>query len=186
MKTQRTIFSNIPNKSNFNSNTNKTQKKHSLTRYNSHKRLTSNNKENILSNYQNKKATSKNQKFINNNYKKLPNDNSKRNNKTTKINQGKPLTTNKKKIIPLCTNQYKTISDNNYLNYINKIHNDININRNYFKTPDNNTIDLNDLCSNKKNNIPKNYNLNNNKAKKNYNNSQIKKVEYNRNYNKQN
>ena len=68
MKTQRTIFSNITNKSNFNSNTNKTQKKHSLIRYNSHKRLA------------------------------LTNDNSKRNNKNIKINQGKPLTTNKKKI----------------------------------------------------------------------------------------
>lgn len=38
----------------------------------------------------------------------------------------------------------------------------------------------------KKNNIPKNYNINNNKAKKNYNHRRIKKVEYNRNYNKQN
>ena len=57
---------------------------------------------------------------------------------------------------------------------------------NYFNIPDHNTVDLNDLYSNKKNNIPKNYNINSNKAKKNYNHRRIKKVEYNRNYNKQN
>ena len=196
MKTQRTKFSNLGNKSNYNSNVNTTKTKPGLNRYNSYKRIATanmNNNKNLFHLPGNNKAN-KNKKINGGSKGKLINHNNPKGHNNTQIQNHKmPLTNNKKNIIPLGKNKYKTIGDNNYYtNITNRIHNDMNINNynnqyNYNERQNHNTIDINNLLSNHNNNINKKYhmkkyNTNNNELNLNKN-KQTKKLSYNYNHN---
>lgn len=168
MKTQRTKFSNLSKNVNYNTNVTTTKNKPTLNRYNSYKRIsTTNNNMNHLNNNKNKKISNKKNKIgINNNHSK----------DTINHFQKTPLTNKKKNVIPLGNNKFKTIGDNNYSNFGNKLYNDNN--RTYFQKQEHSTIDLNNLYSNKNSNINKKYQM-----KKNNNNNNINNNNYNYNFN---
>ena len=202
MKTQRTKFSNLANKSKYNTNVNTTKNRPGLNRYNSYKRIaTVNINNNALFNLPGNKIT-KIKKYNGNNKNKVMSNNhskGKNNQNYTQIhsNQRLPLPNNKKNIIPLGNNKYKTIGDNSYYSNIsNRMHNDYNynINNNIYKTNFNerqnhNTIDINNLLSNHNNNINKKYNMKKYNSNNNSNinkNKQTKKINYNYNHNYKN
>ena len=183
MKTQRTKFTELTNKSNYNTNLNITKNKPVLNRYNSYKRIATTN-------------INKNKKINGGSKNKIINHNNSKNHNNTQIhNQRVPATNNKKSVIPLGNNKYKTIGDNNfYSNITNRIHNDMNIynnfnnKNNYNERQNHNTIDINNLLSNHNNNINKKYNMKkystNNNINSNLNkNKQTKKINYNYNHN---
>ena len=198
MKTQRTKFTELTNKSNYNTNLNTTKNKPVLNRYNSYKRIatTNINNNNNLFNLPGNNKVNKNKKINGGSKNKIINHNNSKNHNNTQIhNQRVPATNNKKSVIPLGNNKYKTIGDNNYYsNITNRIHNDMNINNNfnnknnYNERQNHNTIDINNLLSNHNNNINKKYNMKkyntNNTTNSNLNkNKQTKKINYNYNHN---
>ena len=162
LQTQRQkIKSNKPISSN-NSNINK--KKQNLNRYNSYSRINSNNiKNNNTINVNGKKLTNKNRKMSNNNQRmnKIQNSNNSRGHYNMNLNnQRTPISSKKTNFIPLGNNKYKTIGENsNYSTFENKIYNDTNINRTFIQKNEHNTIDLNNLYSNKQSSISKKYNM---------------------------
>ena len=202
MKTQRTKFSNLANKSNYNTNVNTTKNRPGLNRYNSYKRIaTVNTNNNAIFNLPgNNNKNTKITKYNGNNKNKVMSNNHSKN----KINQNYtqihnnhrlPLPNNKKNIIPLGNNKYKTIGDNSYYsNVSNRMNNDYNINNNIYKTNFNerqnhNTIDINNLLTNHNNNINKKYNVKKYNSNNNSNlnkNKQTKKINYNYNHNYKN
>ena len=203
MKTQRTKFSNLANKSNYNTNVNTTKNRPGLNRYNSYKRIaTVNTNNNGIFNLpgHNNKNNNKIKKNNGNTKNKVMSNNhskNKNNQNYTQIhnNHRLPLPNNKKNIIPLGNNKYKTIGDNNYYsNVSNRINNDYNINNNIYKTNFNerqnhNTIDINNLLSNHNNNINKKYNMKKYNSNNNSNinkNKQTSKINYNYNHNYKN
>ena len=198
MKTQRTKFTELTNKSNYNTNLNTAKNKPVLNRYNSYKRIatTNINNNNNLFNLPGNNKVNKNKKINGGSKNKIINHNNSKNHNNTQIhNQRVPATNNKKSVIPLGNNKYKTIGDNNYYsNITNRIHNDMNINNNfnnknnYNERQNHNTIDINNLLSNHNNNINKKYNMKkyntNNNINSNLNkNKQTKKINYNYNHN---
>ena len=198
MKTQRTKFTELTNKSNYNTNLNTTKNKPVLNRYNSYKRIatTNINNNNNLFNLPGNNKVNKNKKINGGSKNKIINHNNSKNHNNTQIhNQRIPLTNNKKSVIPLGNNKYKTIGDNNfYSNITNRIHNDMNINNNfnnknnYNERQNHNTIDINNLLSNHNNNINKKYNMKKYNTSNNINsnlnkNKQTKKINYNYNHN---
>lgn len=198
MKTQRTKFTELTNKSNYNTNLNTTKNKPVLNRYNSYKRIatTNINNNNNLFNLPGNNKVNKNKKINGGSKNKIISHNNSKNHNNTQIhNQRIPLTNNKKSVIPLGNNKYKTIGDNNfYSNITNRIHNDMNINNNfdnknnYNERQNHNTIDINNLLSNHNNNINKKYDMKkyntNNNINSNLNkNKQTKKINYNYNHN---
>ena len=198
MKTQRTKFTELTNKSNYNTNLNTAKNKPVLNRYNSYKRIatTNINNNNNLFNLPGNNKVNKNKKINGGSKNKIISHNNSKNHNNTQIhNQRIPLTNNKKSVIPLGNNKYKTIGDNNfYSNITNRIHNDMNINNNfnnknnYNERQNHNTIDINNLLSNHNNNINKKYNMKkyntNNNINSNLNkNKQTKKINYNYNHN---
>ena len=198
MKTQRTKFTELTNKSNYNTNLNTTNNKPVLNRYNSYKRIatTNINNNNNLFNLPGNNKVNKNKKINGGSKNKIISHNNSKNHNNTQIhNQRVPATNNKKSVIPLGNNKYKTIGDNNYYsNITNRIHNDMNINNNfnnknnYNERQNHNTIDINNLLSNHNNNINKKYNMKkyntNNNINSNLNkNKQTKKINYNYNHN---
>ena len=198
MKTQRTKFTELTNKSNYNTNLNTTKNKPVLNRYNSYKRIatTNINNNNNLFNLPGNNKVNKNKKINGGSKNKIISHNNSKNHNNTQIhNQRVPATNNKKSVIPLGNNKYKTIGDNNfYSNITNRIHNDMNINNNfnnknnYNERQNHNTIDINNLLSNHNNNINKKYNMKkyntNNNINSNLNkNKQTKKINYNYNHN---
>ena len=199
MKTQRTKFSNLSNKANNNSNVNTTKNRTGLNRYNSYKRLgTPNLNNNVLfTNLQRNNKNIKNKKTNGGSKNKLISHNNSKGHNNAHIhnNQKMPLTNNKKSIIPMGNNKYKTIGDNSYYsNVSNMMHNDMNIN-NYNnrliqnERQNHNTIDMNDLLMNHNNNINKKYNMKKYNTNNNSNinkNKQMKKTNYNYNYNHNN
>ena len=198
MKTQRTKFTELTNKSNYNTNLNTTKNKPVLNRYNSYKRIatTNINNNNNLFNLPGNNKVNKNKKINGGSKNKIISHNNSKNHNNTQIhNQRIPATNNKKSVIPLGNNKYKTIGDNNYYsNLTNRIHNDMNIynnfnnKNNYNERQNHNTIDINNLLSNHNNNINKKYNMKkyntNNNINSNLNkNKQTKKINYNYNHN---
>ena len=198
MKTQRTKFTELTNKSNYNTNLNTAKNKPVLNRYNSYKRIatTNINNNNNLFNLPGNNKVNKNKKINGGSKNKIISHNNSKNHNNTQIhNQRVPATNNKKSVIPLGNNKYKTIGDNNfYSNITNRIHNDMNINNNfnnknnYNEIQNHNTIDINNLLSNHNNNINKKYNMKkyntNNNINSNLNkNKQTKKINYNYNHN---
>jgi len=198
MKTQRTKFTELTNKSNYNTNLNTAKNKPVLNRYNSYKRIatTNINNNNNLFNLPGNNKVNKNKKINGGSKNKIINHNNSKNHNNTQIhNQRVPATNNKKSVIPLGNNKYKTIGDNNYYsNITNRIHNDMNINNNfnnknnYNEIQNHNTIDINNLLSNHNNNINKKYNMKKCGASNNINsnlnkNKQTKKINYNYNHN---
>ena len=198
MKTQRTKFTELTNKSNYNTNLNTAKNKPVLNRYNSYKRIatTNINNNNNLFNLPGNNKVNKNKKINGGSKNKIINHNNSKNHNNTQIhNQRVPATNNKKSVIPLGNNKYKTIGDNNYYsNITNRIHNDMNINNNfnnknnYNEIQNHNTIDINNLLSNHNNNINKKYNMkkyntSNNINSNLYKNKQTKKINYNYNHN---
>ena len=198
MKTQRTKFTELTNKSNYNTNLNTTKNKPVLNRYNSYKRIatTNINNNNNLFNLPGNNKVNKNKKINGGSKNKIISHNNSKNHNNTQIhNQRVPATNNKKSVIPLGNNKYKTIGDNNYYsNITNRIHNDMNINNNfnnknnYNEIQNHNTIDINNLLSNHNNNINKKYNMkkyntSNNINSNLYKNKQTKKINYNYNHN---
>ena len=198
MKTQRTKFTELTNKSNYNTNLNTAKNKPVLNRYNSYKRIatTNINNNNNLFNLPGNNKVNKNKKINGGSKNKIISHNNSKNHNNTQIhNQRVPATNNKKSVIPLGNNKYKTIGDNNfYSNITNRIHNDMNINNNfnnknnYNERQNHNTIDINNLLSNHNNNINKKYNMKkyntNNNINSNLNkNKQTKKINYNYNHN---
>jgi hypothetical protein len=198
MKTQRTKFTELTNKSNYNTNLNTAKNKPVLNRYNSYKRIatTNINNNNNLFNLPGNNKVNKNKKINGGSKNKIINhNNSKNHNNTQNHNQRVPATNNKKSVIPLGNNKYKTIGDNNYYsNITNRIHNDMNINNNfnnknnYNEIQNHNTIDINNLLSNHNNNINKKYNMKKYNTSNNINsnlnkNKQTKKINYNYNHN---
>lgn len=198
MKTQRTKFTELTNKSNYNTNLNTAKNKPVLNRYNSYKRIatTNINNNNNLFNLPGNNKVNKNKKINGGSKNKIINHNNSKNHNNTQIhNQRIPLTNNKKSVIPLGNNKYKTIGDNNfYSNITNRIHNDMNINNNfnnknnYNERQNHNTIDINNLLSNHNNNINKKYNMKKYNTSNNINsnlnkNKQTKKINYNYNHN---
>ena len=155
MKTQRTKFTELTNKSNYNTNLNTAKNKPVLNRYNSYKRIatTNINNNNNLFNLPGNNKVNKNKKINGGSKNKIINHNNSKNHNNTQIhNQRVPATNNKKSVIPLGNNKYKTIGDNNYYsNITNRIHNDMNINNNfnnknnYNEIQNHNTIDINNL-----------------------------------------
>ena len=113
MKTQRTKFSNLSNKANNNSNVNTTKNRTGLNRYNSYKRLgTPNLNNNVLfTNLQRNNKNIKNKKTNGGSKNKLISHNNSKGHNNAHIhnNQKMPLTNNKKSIIPMGNNKYKTI-----------------------------------------------------------------------------
>ena len=188
-KTQRTKFSNLANKSNYNTNVNTTKNKPTLNRYNSYKRITTTVNNNDLMKLQKNNKINKNKKCNGSNKNKLINhNNSKINNNNQMNNQRMPISNNKKNIIPQGNNKYKTIGDTYYYsNITNKMKDDMNIynnmNRAYYNERQNhNTIDLNNLISNHTNNINKKYNMKKYNTNTNFNqnkNRPVKKTSYN-------
>ena len=198
MKTQRTKFTELTNKSNYNTNLNTAKNKPVLNRYNSYKRIatTNINNNNNLFNLPGNNKVNKNKKINGGSKNKIISHNNSKNHNNTQIhNQRIPLTNNKKSVIPLGNNKYKTIGDNNfYSNITNRIHNDMNINNNfnnknnYNERQNHNTIDINNLLSNHNNNINKKYNMKKYNTSNNINsnlnkNKQTKKINYNYNHN---
>ena len=198
MKTQRTKFTELTNKSNYNTNLNTAKNKPVLNRYNSYKRIatTNINNNNNLFNLPGNNKVNKNKKINGGSKNKIINHNNSKNHNNTQIhNQRVPATNNKKSVIPLGNNKYKTIGDNNYYsNITNRIHNDMNINNNfnnknnYNERQNHNTIDINNLLSNHNNNINKKYNMKKYNTSNNINsnlnkNKQTKKINYNYNHN---
>ena len=198
MKTQRTKFTELTNKSNYNTNLNTTKNKPVLNRYNSYKRIatTNINNNNNLFNLPGNNKVNKNKKINGGSKNKIISHNNSKNHNNTQIhNQRVPATNNKKSVIPLGNNKYKTIGDNNYYsNITNRIHNDMNINNNfnnknnYNEIQNHNTIDINNLLSNHNNNINKKYNMKKYNTSNNINsnlnkNKQTKKINYNYNHN---
>ena len=198
MKTQRTKFTELTNKSNYNTNLNTAKNKPVLNRYNSYKRIatTNINNNNNLFNLPGNNKVNKNKKINGGSKNKIINHNNSKNHNNTQIhNQRVPATNNKKSVIPLGNNKYKTIGDNNYyFNITNRIHNDMNINNNfnnknnYNEIQNHNTIDINNLLSNHNNNINKKYNMKKYNTSNNINsnlnkNKQTKKINYNYNHN---
>ena len=198
MKTQRTKFTELTNKSNYNTNLNTAKNKPGLNRYNSYKRIatTNINNNNNLFNLPGNNKVNKNKKINGGSKNKIINHNNSKNHNNTQIhNQRVPATNNKKSVIPLGNNKYKTIGDNNYYsNITNRIHNDMNINNNfnnknnYNEIQNHNTIDINNLLSNHNNNINKKYNMKKYNTSNNINsnlnkNKQTKKINYNYNHN---
>ena len=198
MKTQRTKFTELTNKSNYNTNLNTTNNKPVLNRYNSYKRIatTNINNNNNLFNLPGNNKVNKNKKINGGSKNKIISHNNSKNHNNTQIhNQRVPATNNKKSVIPLGNNKYKTIGDNNYYsNITNRIHNDMNINNNfnnknnYNERQNHNTIDINNLLSNHNNNINKKYNMKKYNTSNNINsnlnkNKQTKKINYNYNHN---
>ena len=198
MKTQRTKFTELTNKSNYNTNLNTAKNKPVLNRYNSYKRIatTNINNNNNLFNLPGNNKVNKNKKINGGSKNKIISHNNSKNHNNTQIhNQRVPATNNKKSVIPLGNNKYKTIGDNNYYsNITNRIHNDMNINNNfnnknnYNEIQNHNTIDINNLLSNHNNNINKKYNMkkyntSNNINSNLYKNKQTKKINYNYNHN---
>ena len=198
MKTQRTKFTELTNKSNYNTNLNTAKNKPVLNRYNSYKRIatTNINNNNNLFNLPGNNKVNKNKKINGGSKNKIINHNNSKNHNNTQIhNQRVPATNNKKSVIPLGNNKYKTIGDNNfYSNITNRIHNDMNINNNfnnknnYNEIQNHNTIDINNLLSNHNNNINKKYNMKKYNTSNNINsnlnkNKQTKKINYNYNHN---
>ena len=198
MKTQRTKFTELTNKSNYNTNLNTAKNKPVLNRYNSYKRIatTNINNNNNLFNLPGNNKVNKNKKINGGSKNKIINHNNSKNHNNTQIhNQRVPATNNKKSVIPLGNNKYKTIGDNNfYSNITNRIHNDMNINNNfnnknnYNERQNHNTIDINNLLSNHNNNINKKYNMKKYNTSNNINsnlnkNKQTKKINYNYNHN---
>ena len=198
MKTQRTKFTELTNKSNYNTNFNTAKNKPVLNRYNSYKRIatTNINNNNNLFNLPGNNKVNKNKKINGGSKNKIINHNNSKNHNNTQIhNQRVPATNNKKSVIPLGNNKYKTIGDNNYYsNITNRIHNDMNINNNfnnknnYNEIQNHNTIDINNLLSNHNNNINKKYNMKKYNTSNNINsnlnkNKQTKKINYNYNHN---
>ena len=196
MKTQRGKFSNLANKSKYNSNVNATKNKPGLNRYNSYKRIATtnlNNNNNIFHLPVNNKVN-KNKKINGGSKNKLISHNNSKGHHNTQVhNQRMPLTNNKKNIIPLGNNKYKTIGDNNfYSNATNRIHNDMNLDNynnktNYNERQNHNTIDINNLLSNHNNTINKKYNMKKYNTNNNHNsnlikNKQTRKINYNYNY----
>ena len=192
MKTQRSKFSNLGNKSNYNTNVNTTKNKQGLNRYNSYKRIsTTNVNHNTIFNLPNTNKNTKNKNINGSNKNKIiSHNNSKGQNKQVHY-QRIPLS-NKKNIIPLGNNKYKTIGDNNYYsNFSNIIYNDMNMNNiinktNYNERQNHNTIDINNLLSNHNNYINKKYNMKKYNSNNNSNinkNKQMKKINYNFNHN---
>ena len=192
MKTQRSKFSNLGNKSNYNTNVNTTKNKQGLNRYNSYKRIsTTNVNHNTIFNLPNTNKNTKNKNTNGSNKNKITcHNNSKGQNKQVHY-QRIPLS-NKKNIIPLGNNKYKTIGDNNYYsNFSNIIYNDMNMNNiinktNYNERQNHNTIDINNLLSNHNNYINKKYNMKKYNSNNNSNinkNKQMKKINYNFNHN---
>ena len=192
MKTQRSKFSNLGNKSNYNTNVNTTKNKQGLNRYNSYKRIsTTNVNHNTIFNLPNTNKNTKNKNINGSNKNKITShNNSKGQNKQVHY-QRIPLS-NKKNIIPLGNNKYKTIGDNNYYsNFSNIIYNDMNMNNiinktNYNERQNHNTIDINNLLSNHNNYINKKYNMKKYNSNNNSNinkNKQMKKINYNFNHN---
>ena len=192
MKTQRSKFSNLGNKSNYNTNVNTTKNKQGLNRYNSYKRIsTTNVNHNTIFNLPNTNKNTKNKNINGSNKNKITcHNNSKGQNKQVHY-QRIPLS-NKKNIIPLGNNKYKTIGDNNYYsNFSNIIYNDMNMNNiinktNYNERQNHNTIDINNLLSNHNNYINKKYNMKKYNSNNNSNinkNKQMKKINYNFNHN---
>ena len=200
MKTQRTKFANLANKSNYNTNVNTTKNKPGLNRYNSYKRIatTNMNNNNNLFHLPSNNKVNKNKKVNGGSKNKLISHNNSKNHNNTQVHyHGIPMTNNKKNIIPLGNNKYKTIGDNNYYsNATNRIHNEMNINNfnnknAYNEKRNHNTIDINNLLSNHNNNINKKYNMKkyntNNTTNSNINkNKQTKKINYNYNNNYKN
>lgn len=161
IQTQKTIR-NI-NKSNYNTNTNKNiKKKPTLNRYNSYGRMNTNINNNTINTHKNKKI-SNSKKALNNNHKqnKIQNNNNNGYGNIQLPNKKAPLSNKKKKnIIPLGSNKYKTIGDNNnYSKYGNIMHNENNINKTFVYNQGHNTIDFNNYYSNKGNNITRKYNI---------------------------
>ena len=198
MKTQRTKFTELTNKSNYNTNLNTAKNKPVLNRYNSYKRIatTNINNNNNLFNLPGNNKVNKNKKINGGSKNKIISHNNSKNHNNTQIhNQRVPATNNKKSVIPLGNNKYKTIGDNNfYSNITNRIHNDMNINNNfdnknnYNERQNHNTIDINNLLSNHNNNINKKYNMKKYNTNNNSNsilnkNKQTKKINYNYNHN---
>ena len=198
MKTQRTKFTELTNKSNYNTNLNTAKNKPVLNRYNSYKRIatTNINNNNNLFNLPGNNKVNKNKKINGGSKNKIISHNNSKNHNNTQIhNQRVPATNNKKSVIPLGNNKYKTIGDNNfYSNITNRIHNDMNINNNfnnknnYNEIQNHNTIDINNLLSNHNNNINKKYNMKKYNTSNNINsnlnkNKQTKKINYNYNHN---
>ena len=198
MKTQRTKFTELTNKSNYNTNLNTAKNKPVLNRYNSYKRIatTNINNNNNLFNLPGNNKVNKNKKINGGSKNKIISHNNSKNHNNTQIhNQRVPATNNKKSVIPLGNNKYKTIGDNNYYsNITNRIHNDMNINNNfnnknnYNEIQNHNTIDINNLLSNHNNNINKKYNMKKYNTSNNINsnlnkNKQTKKINYNYNHN---
>ena len=198
MKTQRTKFTELTNKSNYNTNLNTAKNKPVLNRYNSYKRIatTNINNNNNLFNLPGNNKVNKNKKINGGSKNKIISQNNSKNHNNSQIhNQRFPATNNKKSVIPLGNNKYKTIGDNNYYsNITNRIHNDMNINNNfnnknnYNEIQNHNTIDINNLLSNHNNNINKKYNMKKYNTSNNINsnlnkNKQTKKINYNYNHN---
>ena len=198
MKTQRTKFTELTNKSNYNTNLNTAKNKPVLNRYNSYKRIatTNINNNNNLFNLPGNNKVNKNKKINGGSKNKIISHNNSKNHNNTQIhNQRIPATNNKKSVIPLGNNKYKTIGDNNYYsNLTNRIHNDMNIynnfnnKNNYNEIQNHNTIDINNLLSNHNNNINKKYNMKKYNTSNNINsnlnkNKQTKKINYNYNHN---
>lgn len=97
MKTQRTKFANLANKSNYNTNVNTTKNKPTLNRYNSYKRITTTVNNNDLMKLQKNNKINKNKKCNGSNKNKLINhNNSKINNNNQMNNQRMPISNNKK------------------------------------------------------------------------------------------
>jgi len=117
MKTQRNKFSNISNKPNYHSNVNTTKNRGGLNRYNSYKRIaTTNINNNALFNLPKNNKIIKNKKTNGGSKNKLISHNNSKGHNNTHIhnNQKMPFSNNKKSIIPLGNNKYKTIGDNRY------------------------------------------------------------------------
>ena len=198
MKTQRNKFSNISNKPNYHSNVNTTKNRGGLNRYNSYKRIaTTNINNNALFNLPKNNKIIKNKKTNGGSKNKLISHNNSKGHNNTHIhnNQKMPFSNNKKSIIPLGNNKYKTIGDNSYYsNVSNRMHNDININNynnrlNHNERQNHNTIDMNELLTNHNNNINKKYNMKKYNSNNNSNlnkNKQMKKTNYNYNHNHNN
>ena len=161
LQTQRTKFKSNKPMTNNNSNINKNKQK--LNRYNSYSRINTNNMNNNTINANGSKLTSKNKKTSNNNQRlnKIQSNNNSRGHYNMNLNnQRTPISSKKKNFIPLGNNKYKTIGENNnYSTFGNKIYNDTNINRTFIQKHEHNTIDLNNLYSNKQSNISKKYNM---------------------------
>ena len=161
LQTQRTKFKSNKPMTNNNSNINKNKQK--LNRYNSYSRINTNNMNNNTINANGSKLTSKNKKTSNNNQRlnKIQSNNNSRGHYNMNLNnQRTPISSKKKNFIPLGNNKYKTIGENNnYSTFGNKIYNETNINRTFIQKHEHNTIDLNNLYSNKQSNISKKYNM---------------------------